>query len=60
MSYMLDLDEQPEGRLRAELARREELQRKGLCDYCGGSPALPSCKEYERHRAPLTAAGASS
>lgn len=53
MGYWLDLDEQPEERLREELARREALQAKGLCDYCGQSPAMPSCKEGQRHTAPL-------
>ena len=60
MGYWLDLDEQPEGRLREELARREELQTKGLCDYCGGSPALPPCKEEGRHAAPLKASSTAS
>lgn len=32
---MLSLDEYDEKRLWEELARRHDLQRQGLCDYCG-------------------------
>lgn len=51
MSYAYTLDEYPESRLREELQRRENLQRRGLCDYCGRPSDTPTCKEHERHQA---------
>lgn len=53
MTYPIDLDEQDEHRLRAELIRREELRKRGLCDYCERPPASPSCKFPLRHNAKL-------
>jgi hypothetical protein len=50
MSYRLDLDEQPEERLEAELARRRNLRAKGLCDYCERTPDTNPCKFPGRHR----------
>lgn len=51
MSYPRDLDEYRGSELRAEIARREELRDKGLCDYCGRPEGCePSCKERRRHK----------
>lgn len=49
MSYRLDLDEQPEERLLAELVRRRALRKKGLCDYCERAPDTKPCKFPGRH-----------
>jgi hypothetical protein len=51
MSYPIDLDEYTEKQLRDELVRRESLQRKGRCDYCGRPNTSEWCKFPDRHRA---------
>lgn len=55
MSYPMDLDEYKTSVLRAELARREALRLKGMCDYCGKKISdTPGCKESERHAGKAT------
>lgn len=49
MSYPRPLEEIPEEELRAEIERRECLQKMGLCDYCGKNPSQPECRMVERH-----------
>lgn len=49
MSYPIDLDEYREETLRAELLRRTTQRSLGLCDYCGRTSDLVSCKFPERH-----------
>lgn len=49
MSMPLDLDEIPEKRLRAEIARREACRKNHVCDYCGRGGDTPECKERDRH-----------
>lgn len=50
MSYTRDLDEYMEHELVNELNRRKELQKKGLCDYCGRDGTTQSCKFHDRHQ----------
>lgn len=51
MAYPLDMDEIPEERLAAEIARRANMRLRGLCDYCGAVSTAPTCKFPERHGA---------
>ena len=49
MSYPTGLDEFPEERLVAELERRADLRKQGLCDYCGREEFTSPCKFPDRH-----------
>lgn len=52
MGYPMDLDEYPVQRLAAELERRGEANRKGLCQYCGRKlHEKGPCKMAELHSA---------
>lgn len=48
----IDLTEQPEVALEAEILRRRLARRRGLCDYCGRLPDEPACKFPTRHVMP--------
>ena len=52
VSYLFDLDEYSEARLRGELERRLLLRAQGLCDYCRRPSKTSPCKFPERHRGP--------
>jgi len=50
VSYPLDLDETPTGRLREEIARREDDNLHGLCSYCHRPHgSKPACRFEARH-----------
>lgn len=53
MSYPIDLDEYPAGRLKDELERRAEATAKGVCDYCGRDGNTTPCRFPERHNKAL-------
>lgn len=48
----MGLDEYEEAALRNELAKREDMRRRGYCDYCYRPHATPPCKFPERHKCP--------
>lgn len=45
----MDLDEQSDQELVAELERRAALRSKGKCDYCGGDTNATACRFPSRH-----------
>lgn len=60
MSYPRDLDEYTADELRAELERREQARRDGVCDYCGRDPRNTTCRMKSRHIAALPASSGAS
>lgn len=49
MSYLKDIDEYTTAELEAELAKREEANKQGLCDYCHRPRSTSSCRFPRRH-----------